>query len=104
MQKPEFSLTLLLIFFAFLGGLTRELNDLVSNKLNIKNFIIGITTAITTGVILGKILIGLNVNEELACGLAGLAGFIGPHILLVVSTAFEKKVEQVIISTNKKGE
>lgn len=92
-NKPEFQQTLLLVFFAFLGGLTRELNDLISNKINFKNFVIGIVTAITTGLIFGKLLIGTHLSEDLACGLAGLAGFIGPHLLFVLTRALEKKIE-----------
>lgn len=96
MNKPELHNILLLIFFAFLGGLTRELNDLISNKLNIKNFTIGIVTAVTTGLIFGKILIGTNINEELACGLAGLAGFTGPHILFIMTKSLEKRIDSYL--------
>lgn len=95
-NKPEFHQTLVLIFFAFLGGLTRELDDLVSNRINFKNFVIGIITAISTGLIFGKILVGFCVSEELACGCAGLAGFIGPHLLFVLSKGLEKKIEAYI--------
>lgn len=104
-NKPEFQQALLLVFFAFLGGLTRELNDLIANKVNCKNFTIGIVTAITTGLIFGKLLIGTHVSEDLACGLSGLAGFIGPHLLLVLSKLLEKKIECAILKdtddTNK---
>lgn len=95
-NKPEFHQTLILIFFAFLGGLTRELDDLISNKINFKNFIIGIVTAVTTGLIFGKILVGTHVSEDIACGLAGLAGFTGPHILFILSRALEKRLEYYV--------
>ena len=64
-DKQEFHQFLLLTFFAFLGGLTRELNDLISNKVNFKNFIIGVVTAITTGVVFGKVSVvnGAITNE-----------------------------------------
>lgn len=105
-DKHEFHQILLLTFFGFLGGLTRELNDLISNKVNFKNFMIGIITAITTGVIFGKLLTGTHVSEDVACGLAGLSGFLGPHLLYVLSTGLEKKVEQYldidIVDKNKK--
>lgn len=100
-NKPELHNMLLLIFFAFLGGLTRELNDLISNKLNIKNFSIGIITAITTGLIFGKILIGTNINTELAYGLAGLAGFTGPHMLFIIAKGLEKQIENYLNKKNK---
>ena len=102
--KPEFHQTLILVFFAFLGGLTRELNDLISNKINIKNFSIGIITAITTGAIFGQLLIGTKVSEPLACGLSGLAGFIGPHILFILSRGLEKKWQYLIDKEQNKGE
>lgn len=92
------------MFFAFLGGLTRELNDLISNKINFKNFVIGVVTAITTGLILGKIMLGTGINEDLAYGLAGLSGFIGPHILYILAKAFERKVEHLIQMNENKTE
>lgn len=95
-DKQEFHQFLLLTFFAFLGGLTRELNDLISNKVNFKNFIIGVVTAITTGVIFGKFLTGTHVSEDLACGLAGLSGFLGPHLLYMLSAGLEKKLSQYL--------
>lgn len=103
LTKPEIHQTLLLVFFAFLGGLTKELDDLISNKVNFKNFTIGIITAITTGLIFGKMLFGMNVPEDLVYGLSGLSGFIGPHILYVLAKALEKKIESIIPS-KKKGE
>ena len=93
-NKPEVHQTLLLIFFAFLGGLTRELDDLISNKINFKNLIIGIVTAVCTGLIFGKILIGTHISEDMACGLAGLAGFIGPHILFILAKGLEIKIRK----------
>lgn len=101
-NKPEFQQTLLLVFFALLGGLTRELDDLVSNKINFKNFVIGIATAISTGLIFGKLLIGTHVSEDLACGLAGLAGFIGPHLLFIMAKSLEKKIESTFIEEIEK--
>lgn len=95
-NKPEFQQTLLLVFFAFLGGLTRELNDLISNRINFKNFLIGIFTAITTGLIFGKLLIGTHISEDLTCGLAGLAGFIGPHLLFILARYLEKRIEATL--------
>lgn len=92
--KPELHQTLLLIFFAFLGGLTRELDDLISNKINFKNLAIGIITAVSTGLIFGKILIGTHVSEDMACGLAGLAGFIGPHLLFIIAKGLEIKIKK----------
>ena len=92
--KPELHQTLLLIFFAFLGGLTRELDDLISNKINFKNLSIGIITAVSTGLIFGKILIGTHVSEDMACGLAGLAGFIGPHLLFIIAKGLEIKIKK----------
>lgn len=104
-HKPEFHQTLLLIFFAFLGGLTRELDDLISNKIDFKNFVIGIVTAITTGLIFGKLLVGSHVSEDIACGMAGLAGFIGPHILYILARGLEKKLEHFVqIDTNNETE
>lgn len=102
-DKTEIHQTLFLIFFAFLGGLTRELDDLISNKINVKNFTIGIITAITTGLIFGKLLVGSHVSENMACGLAGLSGFMGPHILFVLSKTLEKKLE-AFASIDKEGE
>ena len=92
--KPELHQTLLLIFFAFLGGLTRELDDLISNKIHFKNLAIGIITAVSTGLIFGKILIGTHVSEDMACGLAGLAGFIGPHLLFIIAKGLEIKIKK----------
>lgn len=103
-NKPEFQQTLLLVFFAFLGGLTRELNDLISNKINFKNFVIGIVTAVTTGLIFGKLLIGTHISEDFACGLAGLAGFIGPHLLFVLAKSLEKKIELSLNQDTKEQE
>lgn len=103
-NKPEIHQALLLIFFAFLGGLTRELNDLISNKINFKNFVIGVVTAITTGLILGKIMLGTGINEDLAYGLAGLSGFVGPHILYILARSLEHKLEKIIQEDRKKGE
>jgi fluoride ion exporter CrcB/FEX len=102
-DKPEFHQTLILVFFAFLGGLTRELNDLISNRINFKNFVIGIITALTTGAIFGQLLVGSHVPESMACGLSGLAGFMGPHILFILSKGLEKKLE-TLVSDKKKGE
>lgn len=103
-NKPEVQQALLLVFFAFLGGLTRELNDLISNRINFKNFTIGIITAIATGLIFGKILIGTHISEDLACGLAGVAGFIGPHMLFVIAKVLERKLESLVPKDNSKGE
>lgn len=103
-NKPELQQTLLLIFFAFLGGLTRELNDLIRNKLNLKNFAIGIITAITTGLIFGKILIGTHVPLDLAYGLSGLAGFVGPHLLFIMAKSLETKIESYLPNTDNKEE
>lgn len=100
-DKPEFHQALLLMFFAFLGGLTRELNDLISNKINFKNFVIGVLTAITTGLIIGKIMLGTGINEDLAYGLAGLSGFVGPHILYILAKSLETKVEHMIEEDKK---
>lgn len=104
MNKFEFSQILLIIFFAFLGGLTRELNDLISNKVNFKNFTIGIVTAVTTGLIFGKVLIGLHVAEDLVFGLAGIGGFLGPHLLFILAKIVEHKLESYIkdIDTKEK--
>lgn len=96
MHKPDIHQILLLIFFAFLGGLTRELDDLISCKINFKNFFIGIITSITTGTIFGMLLVGAHMSEEVACGLSGLAGFIGPHILFLLSKSLEVKIEQYL--------
>lgn len=101
-NKPELHQALLLVFFAFLGGLTRELNDLISNKINFKNFAIGVITAITTGLILGKIMLGTGINEDLAYGLAGLSGFVGPHILYILSKSFEMKLEHILQEEQRK--
>lgn len=95
-DKNEVHQILMFTFFAFLGGLTKELDDLISNKVNFKNFSIGIITAITTGIIFGKILTGTHVSEDLACGLSGLSGFLGPHILYVLAETLERKVGQCI--------
>lgn len=96
MHKPDIHQILLLIFFAFLGGLTRELDDLISCKINFKNFFIGIVTSITTGTIFGMLLVGTHMSEEVACGLSGLAGFIGPHILFLLSKGLEVKIAQYL--------
>ena len=101
-NKPELHQALLLVFFAFLGGLTRELNDLISNKINFKNFAIGVITAITTGLILGKIMLGTGINEDLAYGLAGLSGFIGPHILYISAKSVENKLEHILQEEQRK--
>lgn len=103
-NKPELHQALLLVFFAFLGGLTRELNDLISNKINFKNFAIGVVTAITTGLILGKIMLGTGINEDLAYGLAGLSGFVGPHILYILAKSLEIKIEHMFQDEKKKGD
>lgn len=102
--KPEIHQTLILVFFAFLGGLTRELNDLISNKINVKNFTIGIITAITTGAIFGQLLIGTHISEPMSCGLSGLAGFIGPHVLFILARGLEKRLQTLIDKENSKGE
>ena len=96
MHKPDIHQILLLIFFAFLGGLTRELDDLISCKINFKNFFIGIVTSITTGTIFGMLLVGTHMSEEVACGLSGLAGFIGPHRLFLLAKGLEVKIEQYL--------
>lgn len=101
-NKPELHQALLLVFFAFLGGLTRELNDLISNKINFKNFAIGVITAITTGLILGKIMLGTGINEDLAYGLAGLSGFVGPHILYILAKSFENRLEHMLQEEKRK--
>lgn len=95
-NKPDFHQILLLIFFAFLGGLTRELDDLISCKINLKNFLIGIVTSITTGTIFGMLLVGTHMSEEVACGLSGLAGFIGPHVLFLLAKGLELKIEKYL--------
>ena len=103
-HKPELHQALLLMFFAFLGGLTRELNDLISNKINFKNFVIGVITAVSTGLILGKIMLGTGINEDLAYGLAGLSGFVGPHILYILAKAVETKIGGIVQDNISKGE
>lgn len=102
-NKPEIQQALLLVFFAFLGGLTRELNDLISNKINFKNFIIGIVTAITTGLIFGKLLIGTQIPEDLTYGLTGIAGFLGPHLLYIIAKGLENKIEMYISKDTKEN-
>lgn len=102
MHRPDIEQTLLIMFFAFLGGLTRELDDLISSKINMKNFTIGMVTAVTTGLIFGKILVGLNVAEDLVFGLSGIGGFIGPHLLFVLAKNLERKLEAWVPNSNKK--
>ena len=43
------------------------------------------------------------MSENMACGLAGLSGFMGPHILFVLSKTLEKKLE-AFASIDKEGE
>ena len=47
----------------------------------------------TTGAIFGMLLVGTHVSMEVTCGLSGLAGFMGPHILFILSRGLENKIE-----------
>lgn len=86
--------TLLLTLFAFIGGLTRELNDIINSKLKVKSFVIGLITASTTGIIISQFLIEYQVGFHLACFLTGIAGFIGPYVLLSVARIIKRRLEK----------
>lgn len=91
-DKIDLHNTLILAFFAFLGGLTRELNDIISNKLRVKSFVIGLVTASTTGIIISQALLEAGISLRLACFLTGIAGFMGPYVLLALSRILERKL------------
>ena len=93
----EFDLksTLLLTLFAFVGGLTRELNDVINNKLRIRSFMIGLITASTTGLIVSQILIEYKTGFHLACFLTGISGFMGPYVLFSAARILKRRLEKV---------
>lgn len=106
-DKMDLHNTLVLAFFAFLGGLTRELNDVISNQLRIKSFIVGLVTASTTGIIISQALLEAGISLRLACFLTGISGFMGPYVLLALSRIIEKKLvtfgSQTAINAFHKG-
>lgn len=85
--------TVILMFFAFLGGLTRELNEIITDKLNIRSFTLGLITASTTGIIVSQLLLSSNLGFHMSCFLTGIAGFMGPYVLLAISKIIERKLE-----------
>ena len=91
-DKIDIHNTLVLAFFAFLGGLTRELNDVINDQLRVKSFVIGLITASTTGIIISQALLEAGLSLRLACFLTGISGFMGPYVLLAVSKIVERKL------------
>ena len=85
--------TLVIAFFAFLGGLTRELNEVITSKLNVKAFVLGLITASTTGVIVSQVLVDSGLGFHFACFASGISGFMGPYVLLAFSKIVERKLE-----------
>ena len=94
-EQFDLKSTLLLALFAFIGGLTRELNDVINNRLRVKSFIVGLITASTTGVIVSQILLEYQIGFHLACFLTGISGFMGPYVLLSAAKIVKRKLEKM---------
>ena len=87
--------TLLLTLFAFIGGLTRELNDIINNKLHVKSFVVGLITASTTGLIVSQMLLEYHVGFHMACFLTGISGFMGPYVLLSAARIIKRRLDKI---------
>ena len=87
--------TLVLTLFAFIGGLTRELNDIINNRLHIKSFVVGLITASTTGLIVSQILLEYQVGSHMSCFLTGISGFMGPYVLLSLARIVKRRLDKI---------
>ena len=103
-DKLDIHSTIILTFFAFLGGLTRELNDVTNCKLRVKTFIIGLITASTTGFIVSQILLEYEVGFHLACFLTGISGFMGPYVLLSIAKIVKRRLKAYEVVSKHLGE
>lgn len=92
-MNNDLKTVLILIFFGFIGGLTRELNDIVNSKLRLKSFVLGLITASLTGTIISQILLEYKIGFHMACFITAISGFMGPYVLLSISKLVKRKLE-----------
>ena len=93
MNNYDLKTILILIFFGFIGGLTRELNDIVNSKLRLKSFVLGLITASLTGTIISQILLEYKIGFHMSCFITAISGFMGPYVLLSISKLVKRKLE-----------